>query len=113
MTLGFNLVAAPSKKVKTDGKKNSQRRLLRNKDDRLDWLNRKAMQNGFKIIEVQEQKEVRSTIRHPASKGGMMHINAFEYQGTLTVTDEELFKKAIKTGIGSGKAYGFGMILIK
>ena len=112
-TYQFDIYAIPSKKVKVEGKKNSSRRLLMNLGERLDWLKRKAEQNGFEIIGVQEQKEIRNTVKHAGSKGGVMHINGFQYQGVLKITDEVKFRKALQQGIGSGKAYGFGMMLIK
>lgn len=112
-TFAFDLLAVPSKKVKADGKKNSQRRLLKNPEERIAWLHRKAEQNGFQIVNVTELKEVSKTIRHPAHKGGMMHVNAYQYQGVLIIKNEQLFRECFCHGIGSGKAYGFGMLLLK
>jgi CRISPR system Cascade subunit CasE len=34
------------------------------------------------------------------------------FNGTLAVTDPERFRAALATGIGSGKAYGFGLLSV-
>ena len=48
-----------------------------------------------------------------AGQGGVMHHDAYHYQGVLQITDAEAFRKALQQGIGSGKAYGFGMMMVK
>lgn len=111
--LGFNLCACPSKKQKEDGKKNSRRLLLRSLDERLEWLRRKAHQNGFKIIDVMEQSQIHNYARHSKDKGGKMFVSGYEYQGTLKVSNADLFKQALQKGIGTGKAYGLGMLLVR
>ena len=37
---------------------------------------------------------------------------AVTYEGVLTVTDTELFCKALTEGIGRGKAYGMGLLTV-
>ena len=109
----FDLIAAPTKKVVCDGKKNSQRRILRQPQERREWLERKAQQNGFAIIQVQEQEQIHVSGRHKTDKGGMMYHDAYHYQGILQITDAGAFRKALQIGIGSGKSYGFGMMMVK
>ena len=109
----FDLVAAPSKKVASEGRKNSQRRILRHPRERQEWLERKAEQSGFSILQVQEQEQLHVSGRHHGDRGGMMYHDAYHYQGLLQITDAECFRKALQTGIGSGKAYGFGMMMVK
>ena len=112
--MGFDLLVSPSKKVyQPEMGKNSQRRILRNPTDRLNWLNRKAEQNGFRILDVREVSHEHSYGRHVGEKGGALHIDAYHYQGSLRVADEELFRKAVQVGIGPGKAYGLGMMMVK
>ncbi len=113
MVMNFDLLTYPYKKVKQADKKNSQRRGLKTYDERLNWLNRKARQNGFEILNVNESSNRHVYGVHLNEKGGSMHINAYEYQGVLRITDKELFKNAMHNGIGSGKAYGLGMMLVK
>lgn len=109
---GFDLVAAPSKKV-SDGGKNSKRRILRSEAERQAWLSQKATASGFTVVQATEQCSVSTTGKHPVDNGGKMHHNAFHYQGVLYITNAELFRRAIQDGIGPGKAYGFGMMMIK
>lgn len=109
----FDLIAAPTKKVASEGKKNSQRRILRQPQERQEWLERKAVQHGFSIIQAQEQEQLHICGRHKADKGGVMYHDAYHYQGILQITDGEAFRRAMQTGIGSGKAYGFGMMMVK
>ena len=109
----FDLIAAPTKKVASEGKKNSQRRILRQPQERQGWLERKAAQNGFAIIQAQEQEQLHVSGKHHADKGGVMYHDAYRYQGILQITDAESFRRAMQNGIGSGKAYGFGMMMVK
>lgn len=109
----FDLIAAPTKKVALEGKKNSQRRILRLPQERQEWLERHAEQNGFAILQAQEQEQLHVSGKHKADKGGVMYHDAYHYQGILQITDGEAFRRAMQTGIGSGKAYGFGMMMVK
>ena len=109
----FDLIAAPTKKIASEGNKNSRRRILREPGARQAWLERKAELNGFAIIQAQELEQIHVSGRHHADKGGVMYHDAYHYQGVLRITDAEAFRKAVQTGIGSGKAYGFGMMMVK
>lgn len=109
----FDLIAAPSKKVGAEGRKNSRRRILREPAERQAWLERKAEQSGFMILHAVEQEQIHVSGKHGAENGGAMYHDAYHYQGTLRITDAEAFRRALQTGIGSGKAYGFGMMMVK
>ena len=41
-----------------------------------------------------------------------VRLLAVTYEGILTVTDEDSFRKALVNGIGREKAYGLGMITV-
>lgn len=109
----FDLIAAPTKKIASEGQKNSRRRILRQPEERQAWLERKAEQNGFAILQAQELEQLHVSGRHHEDKGGVMYHDAYHYQGVLRIIDAETFRKAMQTGIGSGKAYGFGMMMVK
>lgn len=109
----FDLIASPTKKVASEGKKNSQRRILRQPQERQEWLERKAEQNGFSILQIQEQDQLHVSGRHLSDRGGVMYHDAYHYQGVLRITDSVKFRMVMQTGIGSGKAYGFGMMMVK
>lgn len=108
----FDLLAWPSKKVAIDGARNSRRRILRTAEERAGWLQHKAMQNGFDIMTVIELESFQQAGCHAAGNGGRLYVDSYHYQGTLQVTDAALFRKAVCSGLGPGKAYGLGMLLL-
>jgi CRISPR system Cascade subunit CasE len=77
----------------------------------LDWLSRKAAHHGFSIV----AQEIR-TIPQPRQsfvKAGQAGLHtATEFTGVLTVTDPALLRQAFANGIGSAKAFGFGMLCL-
>jgi CRISPR system Cascade subunit CasE len=111
----FSLRANPTKKVRSDkdGKllKNSRRVPIVSRDDLLGWLQRKAEQSGFSV-----NPETIRTVPRPRQafikkgKAGL-HV-ATEFIGELRVRDAEKFKYAAIHGIGSAKAFGFGMLCL-
>lgn len=109
---GFRLETVPSKKVRENGAKNSRRKALRTSDEREAWLNRKAAQNGFGVLDFVERQGNELTANHSQNNGGTITINSYSYIGALQVTDAEKFKKAVTKGIGPEKAYGLGMLLL-
>lgn len=110
---GFDLLAAPTKKVKAVGNHNSQRRILRTQEERMAWLIRKGEQNGFRILSCQELENQQQSGYHQKDAGGKLYVTGYHYQGTLQLTDTERFQHAVREGIGSGKAYGLGMLLLR
>ena len=42
-----------------------------------------------------------------------MYHDAYHYQGVLQSIDADAFRQALKKGIGSGRSYGFGMMMVK
>ncbi|MBQ9348368.1 MAG: type I-E CRISPR-associated protein Cas6/Cse3/CasE [Oscillibacter sp.] len=44
--------------------------------------------------------------------GKPISLLAVSYEGSLTVTNAELFRKALTEGIGRGKAYGMGLLTV-
>lgn len=114
MNWKFDLLAMPSKKVyQAQSGRNSQRRVLRSPAERMDWLHRKAEQNGFVLLQAEEMEQSRSQGVHGKEKGGLMVWDAYRYQGVLQVADAALFRRAIAAGIGPGKAYGLGILLLQ
>ena len=109
----FDLLTMPFKKVSDGESRNSRRRVLRTQEERLNWLARKAEQNGFSILNVQEFPGEKASALHTEGKGGRLYLDAFQYTGTLQIVDVERFREAVRSGIGPGKAYGMGMLLLK
>ena len=112
----FSLVANPTvKRVVRDSqgnrKKNGRREPLSKREDLLAWLERKAAQHGFSVI----PDEIRTIPRprQPFLKGGKAGLHtATEFTGILAVEDGDLLRTAFVSGIGSAKAFGFGMLCL-
>lgn len=106
---GFRLFASPTKKVSRDGKL-SARVFLRTKEERRNWLQRQAQKNGFELLSVSENGESKVTGR----KNGMqINCTGVLFTGALRITDQKSFWEAYCGGIGPGKAYGLGMLMIR
>jgi CRISPR system Cascade subunit CasE len=112
MTLGFDLITMPFKKVPDTEGKNSRRRVLRTEEKRIAWLTRKAEQNGFEILSAREQIGEKLRAVHAPDQGGKLYLDTYQYSGMLCITDADAFQNAVRRGIGPGKAYGLGMLLL-
>jgi CRISPR system Cascade subunit CasE len=112
----FQLCANPTKKVTKlggDGEptKNGRRVPLRTRDEYLGWIGRKGQQSGFAVDT--ESLRTFSRGREYFERQGVrgMH-SAVEFQGVLNVTDPVKFHETFARGIGSAKAFGFGLLVI-
>lgn len=112
----FSLLANPTKKLAAprdaNGKRRGAKRIpISKREDLLAWLERKAAQHGFAIV-PQEIRTIPQQ-RQVFLKGGKPGLHtATEFTGILTVTDSALLRDAFTRGIGSAKAFGFGMLCL-
>jgi CRISPR system Cascade subunit CasE len=100
----FSLLANPTKKL-------GGKRLALSADDLLIWMERKAATGGF-IVETATLQIIprgREYFRKNGIRGAHKSV---EFRGVLTVTDPEQFKSSVTQGIGSAKAFGFGLLLL-
>lgn len=105
----FQLRANP---VKRDNKTRKRVPLL-TREEQAGWLNRKANHAGFRVIEdsLRIIPEGRQRFRDRThGKAGLHH--AVEYAGSLVVEDRDAFRRAFASGIGSAKAFGFGLLAL-
>jgi len=108
----FDIMLQPSKKVgRADG--NSQRVMLKSQEERNLWLERKAEENGFEMIWFREEGQNKLFGKHKSGNGGPVYLSAIRYTGVLSVTNKDRFENAYRKGIGPGKAYGLGMLMLK
>lgn len=112
----FQLCANPTKKVtklQPDGSptKNGKRVPLRSREELVAWMQRKGEQGGF-VVEEAMLRTIPRGREHFAKDGARGLHSAVEYQGVLTVTDPAKFHKTFTYGIGSAKAFGFGLLVI-
>lgn len=112
----FSLLANPTRKLSAprgeDGRRRGGKRIpISNREDLLAWLERKGGQHGFSVVPT----EIR-TIPRPRQyfiKAGKAGLHAStEFTGTLSVTDAAAFHEAFTNGIGSAKAFGFGLLCL-
>ena len=67
---------------------------------------------GFYIADPENLRTVPKPRRY-FQKGTTHGVHyAVEFQGVLTVTDSALFRTTFTTGIGSAKAFGFGLLAL-
>lgn len=137
-TLRFRLRANPTRKIETktgaDGKKRNGKRVeLRDEQKQIEWLERKGVQHGFRIRGVRtinENKNIGKRGEQQATSvtgnSSPLLNNAVDkqarpprltfasvlFEGELIITNKDLFVDGLRRGIGSGKAYGFGLLSI-
>lgn len=108
---------------------------LQRGEDQLTWLKRKGEGGGYRIERVTlaagapltsvPQTETQSVDEVVGSPDGRSHgwqrdgvgrqrltFGAVVFDGVLVVTDADAFREAVRRGIGSGKAYGFGLLSV-
>ena len=109
-TFRFELLTMPSKKEADRTRKNSPRKVLRNPEERLNWLQRKAEQNGFRLLSVSEEEG--ETLR-ARKQTGELWLHTTLFSGMLQITEPETFCAAWKNRVGPEKAYGLGMLMLR
>lgn len=120
----FRLRANPTRRISdrntTQGERWRGKRVeLRREEDQYAWLRRKGEQSGFIPLALRAHPalpDVRATAigahvigRHPA---GRLTLASVTFEGRLRVTDPDAFRQALWQGVGSGKAFGFGLLSI-
>lgn len=104
---------------KPSGKRKSGKRVPLVKPDELrEWITRKAVDGGFRIVEdksldispVEEnyfkKRDKKTGIEQAAYHGGV------QFRGTIEVIDPKKFIETYQAGIGSAKSFGFGLLLL-
>ena len=110
----FRLKANPT--VQKFSKKRGRGRVLAHitTEFQEEWLKKQSEKNGFSLSEGEwlvtgSKGYVFNKNRNSNIK---VRLLAVTYEGILTVTDEDSFRKALVNGIGREKAYGLGMITV-
>lgn len=114
----FDLLANPTRKVAAfdaGGRRtpNGRRLALLDDERRRAWLHGKAAQHGFRLDDTVplSVEEAGSQVFLRRTRPGT-HIGV-RFRGRLLVTDRERFIQAFHHGIGSAKAFGFGLLLLQ
>ncbi len=80
----------------------------------LEWLQKRAGRHGFSISP--DSVRVEGYQQHRASKKGgknPIRYSTLDFRGLLTVTEAGLFQQTLAKGIGSAKAFGCGLLLVR
>lgn len=111
---------------------------LTRESDQFDWLRRKGDASGFTLLTIRAHAaglpdlsaassgnaaaiaSIPDTRALPIAAGsagrragtGALTFGAVQFDGRLRITDIDRFRAALEQGIGSGKAYGFGLLSI-
>lgn len=128
--LRFRLRANPTRKIETkslpDGtKRNGKRVELYREEDQIQWLQRKAETAGFRVLNLRLNADVPNVRAQPETKAlgwrnskqdnqpkRRLTFGSVLFEGELEITNADDFQKALTNGLGSGKAYGFGLLSI-
>lgn len=113
--LRFRLRANPTRKIDTksapDGSRRNGRRVpLVGVEEQIGWLARKAEDHGFELLQATIARAGSPELVKSYATGRTFQGVLFE--GRLVVRDPQRFQEALAAGIGSGKAYGFGLLSV-
>jgi len=102
--LAFRLRANPT--VKRKGKRLG----LYREEEQQQWLLRKAEQAGFRVLSVRigGQRVVTGVIHRGNTH--RLRLLSVQFDGLLEVIDPDRLREAVRWGIGSGKAFGCGLL---
>lgn len=124
---GFALRANPTKAIKVEGSEKSKRidvlmHAKKQKGEKLspeereeiglDWLAQKLAREGAKLEKDYCQIMQYSQIKLP-KKNENATISVIDVEGVIEVTDANIFSNALLRGIGHGKAFGLGLLLLR
>jgi len=114
----FDLRANATRKVtKLTGSgepsKNGRRAVISGEQELRAWLDRKASQGGFRVVDDSSLViDPRTDYHFRKGNASGLHVGV-RFRGTLEVTDPDCLKKTFCQGIGSAKAFGFGLLLLQ
>ncbi|BBP46414.1 type I-E CRISPR-associated protein Cas6/Cse3/CasE [Thiosulfatimonas sediminis] len=105
---GFEITLNPSKRNKKTGKVEA----IRKRDEIALWAIERAHKNwGFEINPNHLQVQINPVLEFKKTGKTVTH-NSAHLKGELLVTDRNQFIQSFLSGIGRGKAFGFGLLQI-
>lgn len=111
----FRLRANPTKRLSA-GKGNKGKRVgIYDEEDQFVWLACKGEQHGFRLLQSQISRDGKVVNEKAIERTGKEHkleLFTVQFDGALQVTDPIRFSEALAGGIGSGKAFGCGLLSI-
>jgi CRISPR system Cascade subunit CasE len=118
--LRFRLVANPTRRLSkhslgADGRpieKGIGKRVPVPADRLMDWLARRAEGAGFSLEEDSAVVTPGYLYLKKSRDEKGVRLRSVRYDGTLSVTDPARFRETLVRGIGSGRAFGFGLLSV-
>jgi CRISPR system Cascade subunit CasE len=109
----FRIVANPTRKIDTkslDGLKRNGKRVPVNRDRLGHWLESKGQDAGFSPVKESLRIETGyAFMKKPRAEDGQRIFSTL-YEGILEVQEPGKLREAMVSGIGSAKAFGFGLL---
>ncbi|ATG50694.1 type I-E CRISPR-associated protein Cas6/Cse3/CasE [Brachybacterium vulturis] len=122
----FRLTANPVRSLPADGAKRGRVVPHVTPEQQTRWLVEKAPRHGFEIrtcadengderpdLLVDRRSDMSFDHRDPHGESrGRVTLRTARFEGTLRVTDADLFRETLARGLGRGKAYGCGLVTL-
>lgn len=104
----FRIRAVP--RVSYDNKKH----YITSMDGRINWVREQLEKRGMAVMALRESSSGVFKVSSKINKrtGGVVKINAWEYEGVMELLDKDDFISGYTQGIGPHKSYGCGMLLL-
>jgi len=124
-TLAFRLRANPTKRLSAGKGYKGKRVGIYKEEEQLTWLQQRSVPCGFRLLhtqiiqgskvqwaalrEIEQNRKKTGEVSEEKAlpKPGLIEV---QFDGILQVTDPTAFLTAVQAGIGSGKAFGFGLL---
>lgn len=112
----FQLRANPTRRYVNDRNGNrfekSKRFVVADPAQLAEWMRAKAGKGGFSLDG--NHLRISPPINQPFRKNGKRgNHKCVDFEGVLSVTDREQFKQTFNNGIGTAKAFGFGLLVLQ
>lgn len=75
------------------------------------WLERQAEKSGFRLMDFMVVQSEKLTL-YKHDRSSKITLQSVLYEGHLKITDLEIFKHTLATGLGHAKALGFGLLSV-
>jgi len=115
-SLHFRLRANPTKRMGNSAQYDKGKRVgIYDEEGLRAWLKRKADAGGFQIQSLlisQDEKLIRQAAIKTEGASHKLELFSVQFDGILQVIDPAAFLTALQAGIGSGKAFGFGLLSV-
>lgn len=110
----FRLTANPVHHAKNDKTERDGKILAHvTPEQQMNWLILHSEKRGFHVDVNKSQVVSTRWIKFRKRDSGItIKLKEATFEGVLTVTNAELFKKVLSEGLGRGKAYGMGLLTI-